>query len=85
MVVHCCNPMKATNSKARFAHKIFHIGSTAIITSHTIQKAPSDSNNQLNTSKEAGYEGKPVFHGKKEKKNRGEKKKKQPKKTKREF
>lgn len=68
--------MKATNSKARFAHKIFHIGSTAIITSHTIQKAPSDSNNQLNTSKEAGYEGKPVFHGKKEKKkNRGEKKK----------
>lgn len=82
MVVHYCNPMKVTNSKLRFAHKIFHIGNTAIITSHTIQKAPSDSNNQLNVSKEAGYEGKPVFHGKKKKKQR---KKKPTQKTKREF
>lgn len=53
--------MKATNPKLRFAHKIFNVGINAVITSHTIQKAPLDPNNQLNMSKEAGYEGKPKY------------------------
>ena len=51
--------MKVTNSKPRFAYKILHVGNNAVITSYTIQKAPLDPNNQLNVSKEAGYEGKP--------------------------
>lgn len=59
MVVYYCNPMKATNSKPRFAHKIFHFGNNAVITSHATQKAPLDPNNLLNVSKEAGYESKP--------------------------
>lgn len=59
MVVYYCNPMKATNSKPRFAHKIFHFGNNAVITSYATQKGPLDPNNLLNMSKEAGYEGKP--------------------------
>lgn len=69
MAVYCCNPIKATNSKLRFAHKVFHVGNNAVTTSHAIQKAPLDPNNELNVSKEAGHEGKPKsFMAREEKK-----------------
>lgn len=59
--------MKVANTKPRSAHKRFHTGSNAVITSYTIQKVPLDLNNKLNMSKEAGYEDKPRL-GKKKKK-----------------
>lgn len=51
--------MKITNSKGLLGKDFTLGGNNAVITSYTVQKAPLDLNNQLNMSKEAGYEGKP--------------------------
>lgn len=60
--------MKITNSKGLLGKDFTLGGNNAVITSYTVQKAPLDLNNQLNMSKEAGYEGKPkLFFFKKKK------------------